>query len=465
MFFNFMGHGNTSSDDTNNNNQLRLAAASVDGSSTGDLLNSLDTLQIFSSSPVFRPVGSGGVPALSPDTMMDDRSMAFLSASSASLAQDFTFSGGSFGSFSGSGFMTSANGDGYVSDVDPPLNFTAAHTYASQKRARPHAINTQDNKLDNGILESFRASSRNSQRPPYSKVGEVVVKPGALDDWTLLSPNDDYELLQQGSARAGLLDFVDNPGGHSPTTSLLASRLGATNLDSSTDLTKLAQQQQQQQQQYSPASFVASPGSESLDGSSPLAQQHHHASTTAINATPLYPILTANRPPKEMDFSAILAGADKPRGKALAGGNLNPARYAPSMLSSDASSVSSVQTSSALSTPETPEPLADSLALDADPALVMRTPYALHKSQRAQVPAQFRPQPLQQLQLQQPLQQPPAQYLESSLSPLFQTDDMDFDAYGDPAAHALALLDSAGGANANSTLFAGSALSDIFQNV
>lgn len=214
------------------------------------------------------------------------------SATSLSTMMQDQFGGTGSDSFSSFGnFMTSSsNMDGYASDAEPPLQINYPRYQPSTRQpsksnsAKPPSV-------------SLPSSSRG--------VGEVILSTddSVLDDFTLLSPDDNFELLNHGGGSTfGLLERVDDKSDFSDDPSQSMSRRSSEQLispasatassisagNSEINLFATHQQHQQQQHQQDQAGFI----------------KHQRAAANH----PLYPILAANRPPhKDLDYASYLA--------------------------------------------------------------------------------------------------------------------------------------------------------------
>lgn len=256
---------NDSGDDTKSPSSLPMlfpfTGAAEDVAKNGDLLKSLDSPS-YHRNQAFFPSSS----QTSLSTMMQDQQ--------------------SFGSVSSLNFITgSSNQDGYASDAEPPLQLNYAR-YNPPPSRRPVKVDTDLVNLSSGPVSASH------------RVGEIVLNPddSVLDDFTLLSPDDNFELLANGQSALGLLERVDNGSDYSDdpsqyfspkTSARMASPSSAANISADSSEVNLFQNHQQDQVT--------------------IKHQQQRTSSAASNH-PLYPILTANRPPhKDVDYASYLA--------------------------------------------------------------------------------------------------------------------------------------------------------------
>lgn len=284
----------------------------------GDLLNSLDSIPFNNNLPT-NAANDGSnyyenMNKISSNTLIP-------SSSSSSLAQEYSFQsnntssqlGGNYSNspFSSS-FMTEARYDGYVSDADPPLQFNVAHKYRlpqSDRKPNNQSNNNNNNsKLDNEILEPLRnktlansftgsiSTSNNSNNNNNSHIGEVIVRPGVMDDFTLLSPDDNYEVLKNSATSKGLLDLVDE---NSPNSFNGSSSVSSSDAGSLFDYTSKGNNNNNN---YNTNEFEKQTSFYNNDSNFMMIPPN-----TAESSVPLYPILTANRPQKkETDLTLVL---------------------------------------------------------------------------------------------------------------------------------------------------------------
>lgn len=185
----------------------------------------------------------------------------------------------SLSSFSSGLITSSSNNDGYVSDIDPPLQLNF-------------------NKI--GLMDS--SSSIAAARTVYekkTKPGQVIVKPGDFDDFTLLSPSDNYEVLQNGNS-CGLLDLIDSAQQQQQQQQQVEQRSDQPNIRSVSSL------------QFAPISSIPTPNFVATSSRTPnpsMNQQFPSPINSVPNIgsdnAPLFPILTANRPHKEVDYKSM----------------------------------------------------------------------------------------------------------------------------------------------------------------
>lgn len=392
--------------------------AAEDISKNGDLLNSLDSssLQNYRSQLVF-PSSS----ASSLSTMMQEQS---------SCGPESVSSLGNF-------MTSSSNVDGYSSDADPPLQLNYPH-YQQSVRQKPMKVDT-----DISILSGYPSSgpSRAVNPPVHRGIGEIIVHPddSILDDFTLLSPDDNYEVLTNGASALGLLDNVDKSdySDSSLHSKNLLSHRSPTQLTSPSSIQTYNSeinlfQNHEQDQIY-------------------LQKQKHHYSATNSNH-PLGPILTANRPPhKDVDYASHLAQS---RANRRTSPSSTPSSSSPSSISINSSSNSTVIHNSAASVIPKQNSATSSLAAsERSPSLFSNnlfttttTPEQFEQLQTDQPNLRIKdvyPSPFDDMRvdiidsgtkaqqheseevLQQPHEQkPPKEFpLSSEFSPLFQHDD------------------------------------------
>lgn len=224
------------------------------------------------------------------DSSYKNHQLIFPSSSATSLStmmQD-QFGGTGSDSFSTFGnFMTSSsNMDGYASDAEPPLQI-------NYPRYQPSTRQPNKPNPSKPPPVTLPSSSRG--------VGEVILSTddSVLDDFTLLSPDDNFELLHHGGGSSlGLLERVDDKSDFSDDPSQSMSRRSSEQLISPSSAT---------------ASSISAGNSE-INLFATHQQQHQQDQAGFIKQQraaanhPLYPILAANRPPhKDLDYATYLA--------------------------------------------------------------------------------------------------------------------------------------------------------------
>lgn len=257
-----------------------FTGAAEDVSKNEDLLNSLDSPSVSSyRSQAFFPSSS----ASSLSTMMMDQSLNGPESLS------------SLGNF----MTSSSNVDGYSSDAEPPLQLNYPH-YQPPSR-QPMKVNT-----DVSMAPSSAPASANNHRGP----GEIIINTddSVLDDFTLLSPDENYEMLANGASTMGLLERVDDKSDYSddPAASQYylprkssghlvspnSNPVTAANISGNgNNDVNLFQTPHEDQQLY-------------------LKQQRAATASHQPSGSnyPLYPILASSRPPhKELDYASYLA--------------------------------------------------------------------------------------------------------------------------------------------------------------
>lgn len=179
-----------------------------------------------------------------------------------------------------SGFMTStSNNDGYVSDIDPPLQLNFSHS---------GLLGSSNN---NGITAARTVRERKGHP------GEVIIKPGNLDDFMLLSPSDNYEVLQNSNS-FGLLDFIDTTHGQQENIRGGPNQQSGNRTSSRNMSSRLGSRQ--------PVSSISASQHYPIMG--PTSVPANLVNERELNNAPLFPILTANRPHKEIDYKTITLG-------------------------------------------------------------------------------------------------------------------------------------------------------------